>query len=127
MLIFINYRIQLKANYHWSDDLYNDSNERDPFIFRYYDFYNLAKEYSYSDRDEKHKFNFITHADLPGKVLLDVRMQAHTAQPYSGNPNATGTGPLCSNTQALHRVRIGAGPGASHVDCGRNFLRNEIG
>ena len=120
-------RFQLDANYVWSEDLDDDSNERDPFSFRYYDFYNLKKEYSYSDRDEKHKFNFITHADLPGKVLLDVRMQAHTAQPYSGNPNATGVGPLCSNTQALHRVQLGAGPGGSNVDCGRNFLRKDNG
>ena len=120
-------RFQLDANYVWSEDLDDDSNERDPFSFRYYDFYDLGKEYSYSDRDEKHKFNFVTHADLPGKFGVDVRMQAHTAQPYSGNPNATGTGPLCSNTQALHRVQIGAGPGGSNVDCGRNFLRKDNG
>jgi outer membrane receptor for ferrienterochelin and colicin len=120
-------RFQLDANYVWSEDLDDDSNERDPFSFRYYDFYNLAKEYSYSDRDEKHKFNFITHADLPAKFAVDVRMQAHTAQPYSANPNATGVGPLCSNTQAGHRVQLGLGPGGSNVDCGRNFLRKDNG
>jgi len=120
-------RFQLEANYVWSEDLDDDSNERDPFSFRYYDFYNLKKEYSYSDRDEKHKFNFVTHADLPGKVALDVRMQAHTAQPYSANPNATGTGPLCSNSEAAHRVQRGAGPGGTNIDCGRNFLRKDNG
>jgi hypothetical protein len=122
-----SHRFQLDANYVWSEDLDDDSNERDPFSFRYYDFYNLAREYSYSDRDEKHKFNFITHAELPWKVDLDVRMQAHSAQPYSGNPNATGTGPLCSNTEAAHRVQLGAGPGGSNIDCGRNFLRKDNG
>jgi len=120
-------RFQLDANYVWSEDLDDDSNERDPFSFRYYDFYNLKKEYSYSDRDEKHKFNFVTHADLPGKIGVDLRMQAHTAQPYSANPNATGVGPLCSNTQAAHRVQLGLGPGGSNVDCGRNFLRKDNG
>jgi hypothetical protein len=122
-----SHRFQLDANYVWSEDLDDDSNERDPFSFRYYDFFNLAKEYSYSDRDEKHKFNFITHSELPGKVVLDVRMQAHSAQPYSANPNATGTGPLCSNTEAAHRVQLGAGPGGTNIDCGRNFLRKDNG
>jgi len=114
-------RFQLDANYVWSEDLDDDSNERDPFSFHYYDFYNLAKEYSYSDRDERHKFNLVTHAELPWKVGLDVRMQAHTAQPYSANPNATGTGPLCSNTEAAHRVQIGLGPGGTNVDCGKKL------
>jgi len=123
----LNNRFQLDANYVWSEDLDDDSNERDPFSFRYYDLFNLKKEYSYSDRDEKHKFNLITHADLPWKVGLDVRMQAHTAQPYSANPNATGTGPLCSNTEAAHRVQLGLGPGGTNVDCGRNFLRKDNG
>src|SRR6266480_1929058 len=125
-------RFQLDANYVWSEDLDDDSNERDPFSFRYYDLYNLAKEYSYSDRDEKHKFNLVTHAELPWKVDLDVRMQAHSAQPYSANPNVVGVngvgpGPLCSNTEAGHRVQIGLGPGGTNVDCGRNFLRKDNG
>src|SRR5467141_5379355 len=123
-------RFQLDANYVWSEDLDDDSNERDPFSFRYYDLYNLAKEYSYSDRDEKNKFNLVTHAELPWKVALDVRMQAHSAQPYSANPNVVGAngvgpGPLCSNTEAGHRVQIGLGPGGTNVDCGRNFLRKD--
>jgi len=120
-------RFQVDANYVWSEDLDDDSNERDPFSFRYLDFFNLAKEYSYSDRDEKHKFNFITYAELPAGFKLDVRMQAHTAQPASSNPNGTGTGPLCSNSQAVHRVQLGAGPGGSDIDCGRNFLRKDNG
>jgi len=36
-----------------------------PSVFRYLDFYNPNRDYSYSDRDEKHKFNLITHAELP--------------------------------------------------------------
>src|SRR3984893_9647534 len=120
-------RFQLDVNYVYSEDLDDDSNERDPFSYRYLDYFNLGREYSYSDRDEKHKFNFITRADLPWKFGADVRMQAHTAQPTSGNPNATGAGPLCSSTQALHRVQLGLGPGGTNVDCGRNFIRKDNG
>jgi len=117
----------LDANYVWSEDLDDDSNERDPFSFRYLDFYNLKREYSYSDRDEKHKFNFITHAELPAKFALDVRMQAHTAQPASANPNSTGTGPLCSLNNSLHRVLPNSSAASGLVDCGRNFIRKDNG
>src|SRR2546430_10253024 len=48
------------ANYTYSKDYDDDSNERDPFTFRYANLFNLASEYSYSDRDERHKFNFYT-------------------------------------------------------------------
>jgi len=119
-------RFQMDANYVWSEDLDDDSNERDPFTFRYLDFYNLKREYSYSDRDEKHKFNFWTHAELPYKFGVDVRMQAHTAQPTSANPNSPGTGPICSPTNAAHRVLADPTTGAP-VDCGRNFLRKDNG
>jgi Carboxypeptidase regulatory-like domain/TonB-dependent Receptor Plug Domain len=118
---------QLDANYVWSEDLDDDSNERDPFSFRYLDFFNLAREYSYSDRDEKHKFNLITHAELPWKFNLDVRMQAHTAQPQSANPNSTGTGPLCSENNSLHRVLPDPAAPKGVVDCGRNFVRKDNG
>ena len=118
---------QLDANYVWSEDLDDDSNERDPFSFRYLDFYNLKREYSYSDRDEKHKFNFITHAELPAKFAMDVRMQAHTAQPASANPNSTGTGPLCSLSNSLHRVLPSSSAASGLVDCGRNFIRKDNG
>jgi len=119
-----SHRFQMDANYVWSEDLDDDSNERDPFTFRYLDFYNLKREYAYSDRDEKHKFNFITHAELPAKFIADVRMQAHTAQPASANPNGTGTGPLCSLNNSLHRVLQGP---TGLVDCGRNFIRKDNG
>jgi len=118
---------QMDANYVWSEDLDDDSNERDPFTFRYLDFYNLKREYSYSDRDEKHKFNFITYAELPGKFAVDVRMQAHTAQPTSAIPNTTPSGPLCSPTNAAHRVLADPAAPGGIIDCGRNFVRKDNG
>jgi hypothetical protein len=119
-------RFQLDANYVWSEDLDDDSNERDPFTFRYLDFYNLRREYSYSDRDEKHKFNFMTHAELPYKFNVDVRMQAHTAQPATSLPTTTPSGPVCSPTNANHRVLLNPTTGTL-VDCGRNFVRKDNG
>lgn len=121
-----SHMFQMDANYVWSEDLDDDSNERDPFTFRYLDFYNLKREYSFSDRDAKHKFNFWTHAELPYKFGLDVRMQSHTAQPTSAIPTTNPTGPICSPTNASNRVLADPTTGAS-VDCGRNFVRKDNG
>jgi len=74
------------ANYTFSSDRDDDSNERDPFTFRYANLFNLKSEYSYSDRDERHKFNAYTVADLPWGFHADVRMQAHSAQPITPSP-----------------------------------------
>jgi hypothetical protein len=71
------------ANYTYSSDRDDDSNERDPFTFRYANLFNLASEYSLSDRNETHKFNAYTVADLPWGFHGNVRMQAHSAQPIS--------------------------------------------
>jgi len=122
-----SHRFQMDANYVWSEDLDDDSNERDPFTFRYLDYYNLKREYSYSDRDEKHKFNFITYAELPAKFTVDVRMQAHTAQPTSAIPNTTPSGSLCSPTNAAHRVLPNPSAPGGVIDCGRNFVRKDNG
>jgi hypothetical protein len=113
---------QLDANYVVSEDLDDDSNERDPFDFRYMDFYNLGREYSFSDRDERHKFNLASYSELPAGFLLDVRMQAHTAQPITdvANPASGPSGPPCSITNSATRI-VGV------IDCGRNHLRKDNG
>jgi hypothetical protein len=90
------------ANYTYSKDYDDDSNERDPFTFRYANLFNLASEYSYSDRDERHRFNFYTVANLPWGFDGNVRMQAHSAQPITAEP----------------RFQNG-------VDTGRNSLRKD--
>ncbi len=118
-------RVQLDANYVYSEDLDTDSNERDPFSFRYLDYFNPNRDYSYSDRDEKHKFNMVAHAELPAGFVTDVRMQAHTAQPASALGSGTPSGPACSLTNSQHRLL--AGPGGTIIDCGRNHLRKDNG
>ena len=82
----MSHRFLFDANYTYSVDRDDDSNERDPFTFRYANLFNLASEYSYSDRDERHKFNAFTVADLPWGFHGNVRMQAHSAQPISPEP-----------------------------------------
>jgi hypothetical protein len=79
----MSHRFLFDANYTYSSDRDDDSNERDPFTFRYANLFNLASEYSLSDRNETHKFNAYTVADLPWGIHGNVRMQAHSAQPIS--------------------------------------------
>ncbi len=114
----VSQHFQMEANYTYSKDLDDDSNERDPFTFRYANLFNLAAEYSSSDRDERHKFNFFTYAELPWGFQADVRMQAHSAQPITDNFTASPTGPACSVTNSNTRFVNG-------IDCGRNHLRKD--
>lgn len=74
---------QFEGNYVLSKDLDDDSNERDPFSFRYADINNLWKDYALSDRDIRHKFNFVLNGELPWGILGNTRIQARSAQPIS--------------------------------------------
>ncbi len=86
-------RFQLEWNYVLSEDLDSDSNERDPFTDRRLDPLNPARDYSFSDRDERHKFNLFGYAELPGGFNLDLRLQAHTPQPIT--PTGCAADPTC--------------------------------
>jgi hypothetical protein len=122
----LSHRFLFDANYTYSVDKDDDSNERDPFTFRYANLFNLKGEYSDSDRDERHKFNFYTVANLPWGLEGNVRMQAHSAQPITDNVNGNGTGAPCSEQNSLTRFVIPAGGGTA-IDCGRNHLRKDNG
>ena len=111
---------QLEANYVLSEDLDDDSNERDPFTFRYFNRFNFRKDYTFSDRDSRHKFNLIAQTKLPAGFEFSGRIQAHTAQPITDNPLGDGTGAPCSPSNSLTRVVNG-------IDCGRNHLRKDNG
>jgi hypothetical protein len=76
-----SHRFQMEANYVWSRDKDDDSNERDPFNDRSIDPLNPGLDYSLSDRDETHKFNLFAYVDLPWKLQFTPRFQAHSAQP----------------------------------------------
>jgi hypothetical protein len=77
---------QLEANYVLSKDLDDDSNERDPFTERTFNFYDLRQDYGPSDRDIRHKFNFFAYAELPGGLQGNARVQARSAQPITTSP-----------------------------------------
>src|SRR5206468_9383905 len=58
-------RVQFQVNYTLSFDKSDDDNERDPFTFRYARADNLAPEYNWSDRDQRHRVNGWLLARLP--------------------------------------------------------------
>ena len=109
---------QFQAQYTYSVDRDSDSNERDPFTFRYANLYNLGAEYSYSDRDERNKFNAFGLGDLPFGIKANVRIQSHSAEPETDNSNGDGTGAPCSYQNSATRFVDG-------IDCGRNHLRKD--
>ena len=113
-----SHHYQMEAEYTYSHDLDSDSNERDPFTFRYSNFFNLAGEYSNSDRDERHKFNAYAVGDLPFGFKGNLRIQQHSAEPETDNSNGTGTGAPCSLNNSPTRWVNG-------IDCGRNHLRKD--
>jgi hypothetical protein len=113
-----SHHFQFDAQYTYSNDRDDDSNERDPFTFRYANLYNLKAEYSPSDRDERHKFNAYGLGDLPLGIKGNFRIQQHSAEPETDNLNGTGTGTPCSSNNSLTRFVNG-------IDCGRNHLRKD--
>ena len=56
-----------------------------PFTFRYVDATRLDREWGYSDRDQRHRFNVWTLAGLPGEVFLNNRLSYYSAQPTSAS------------------------------------------
>jgi hypothetical protein len=79
---------QLEANYVLSKDEDDDSNERDPFTDRSFNFFDLDLDYALSDRDIRHKFNFFGYFELPWQVRLNSRIQARGAQPITPSPRS---------------------------------------
>ncbi len=109
---------QFEAQYTYSVDRDDDSNERDPFTFRYANLYNLGSEYSLSDRDERHKLNAFGLGNLPFGFRGNFRVQQHSAEPETDNLSGNGAGAPCSINNSLTRFVGG-------VDCGRNHLRKD--
>ena len=79
-------RYQLEANYVLAKDEDDDSNERDPFTDRSFNFYDLSLDYGPADRDIRHKVNFFTYVELPHQFLVNVRAQGRSAQPITTSP-----------------------------------------
>jgi hypothetical protein len=86
---------QFQVNYTLSFDKSDDDNERDPFTFRYVRADNLAPEYNWSDRDQRHRFNGWVIKNIAGVLFLNSRVSLYSAQPtsescgpWAGNPLA---------------------------------------
>jgi hypothetical protein len=75
--------IQFQAYYTYSKDFSDDDNERDPFTIRYAKVTDLEAEYSYSDRDQRHRFNGWFLWNAPMGVDLNLRYSFRSAQPQS--------------------------------------------
>jgi len=89
---------QLEANYVLSQDKDDDSNERDPFTDRAFNFNNLALDYALSDRDIRNKFNLYGYFQLPEGIQFNTRAQARSAQPISPSPRVVNGVDLGRNT-----------------------------
>ena len=80
---------QLQLNYTLSWDYSDDDNERDPFTLRYAKITDLAAEYGFSDRDQRHRLNGLFLWQTPGKVNVNLRYSYRSAQPLSLKPDGT--------------------------------------
>ena len=104
---------QFDINYTLSWDKSDDDNERDPFTFRYAKASQLDREWGYSDRDQRHRFNAFLLNVLPGGVLLNNRFTYTSAQPVSqkcgannqgtGERASSGADRICPNGTILER------------------------
>jgi hypothetical protein len=91
----------IQANYTYSKDRSDDDNERDPFTLRYALIHEdpsdptaeFTQEYSYSDRDQRHRFNGWFLWTAPFEIQFNVVYTYQSAQPLSitaaGLPAAT--------------------------------------
>jgi hypothetical protein len=107
---------QYQVNYTLSQDKSDDDNERDPFSFRYARADRLDREYNYSDRDQRHRFNVWALYKFPFEIYANNRFSYYSAQPTSekcgANNQGTGqraTSPsdrICPNGSILLRNTI---------------------
>ncbi len=72
---------QFQAYYTYSKDESDDDNERDPFTIRYAKVTELDKEFSLSDRNQKHRFNAWMNWNAPWDVDVNVRVSYRDNQP----------------------------------------------
>ncbi len=95
---YLDPHVQFEANYTLSFDKSDDDNERDPFTLRYAMVDSLQREYNWSDRDQRHRFNGWLLTSFHG-FSINNRVSFYSAQPTSascgprlGNPFAPPAG-----------------------------------
>jgi hypothetical protein len=82
----LSHGMQFDANYVIAKDEDNDSNERDPFTDRSFNFFDLSKDWGPSDRDIRHKVNMFGYFTIPHGFWANARVQYRSAQPITANP-----------------------------------------
>jgi hypothetical protein len=111
---------QFDVNYTLSFDKGDDDNERDPFTFRYARPDSLGKEYNWSDRDQRHRFNGWVLAKAFG-FYLNNRVSYYSAQPGSAS-----CGPRPGNQFAPPAGTRATGPADRICADGSILLRNTL-
>jgi hypothetical protein len=91
--------------YTYSKDKSDDDNERDPFTLRYAKITDLDAEYSWSDRDQRHRVNGFFLWNAPLGIDVNVRYAYRSSQPKS----ITATGADAATPQARCSARTPAG------------------
>jgi hypothetical protein len=79
---------QLEGNYVLSKDEDNDSNERDPFTDRSFNFFDLDLDWGPADRDIRNKFNFYGDFTAPYGLRFNTRVQYRGPQPITPSPRS---------------------------------------
>ena len=79
---------QFEVNYVLAKDEDDDSNERDPFTDRSFNFFDLDLDWGPADRDIRHRVNAFGYFTVPGGVQLNTRIQGRTAQPITASPRS---------------------------------------
>jgi hypothetical protein len=77
---------QFEANYVLAKDEDDDSNERDPFTDRSFNFFDLDRDWGPSDRDIRHKVNAFGYFAVPGGFQANMRLQYRGPQPITASP-----------------------------------------
>ena len=114
-------RLQFQLNYTLSFDKSDDDNERDPFLIRYARADALDREYNWSDRDQRHRFNAWVLAVFPGEIFVNNRISIYSPQPTS--QDCTPSTPGAVERAALAADRICA----DGTVLQRNTLRRDNG
>jgi outer membrane receptor for ferrienterochelin and colicin len=113
---------EFQAFYTLSWDKSDDDNERDPFTLRYAKITDLDKEYAYSDRDQRHRFNSYVLWRAPFGINVNASWQYRSAQPKS----ITATGADAATPQArCSAVTAGGGCTADSTVVERNLGRKD--
>jgi Carboxypeptidase regulatory-like domain/TonB-dependent Receptor Plug Domain/TonB dependent receptor len=77
---------QLEGNYVLAKDEDDDSNERDPFNDKSFNFFDLSQDWGPADRDIRHKLNFFGYFTIPHGFWANTRVQYRSAQPITPEP-----------------------------------------